>query len=289
SRTSCDICCKDDACVNQITSKLMAQAPVICPSHCTVKHASDCCNDVNVCKDDQFCELKVNRHRIVEGHCKDNDNNLQCKLNLVSHPCPPDVMSHLVNQDCTIDCCTDNSCVAGHFGGVYTNAVGNTVLPPISTTTVATTPAPTTTTTTPATTTVTTLATTVAPYNVYAHLQQECRDHLEPGICNDLKETQDLCKQNGTGLHLDLCPETCSVCQAMKEANCHDTVLDGECAKLMAEKDICNGPFARYTCPVSCGLCDVLVEEKLVAILAAKTNSLSLSPDSASGLQDTLG
>ena len=110
-----------------------------------------------------------------EGHCKDNDNNLQCKLNLVSHPCPPDVMSHLVNQDCTIDCCTDNSCVARHFGGVYTNAVGNTVLPPISTTTVATTPAPTTTTTTPATTTVTTLATTVAPYNVYAHLQQECR------------------------------------------------------------------------------------------------------------------
>ena len=63
---------------------------------------------------------------------------------------------------------------------------------------------------------------------------------MEPGICNDLKDTQDLCKQSGPGLHLDLCPETCGVCQAVKEANCHDTVLDGECAKLMAEKDICN-------------------------------------------------
>ncbi|GFR70950.1 hypothetical protein ElyMa_003799700 [Elysia marginata] len=160
----------------------------------------------------------------------------RCKSHLADHECRADITSthtHIVWQDCTIDCCEDNNCVAKHFGGVYSNALGNTVLPPISTT-----PLPITDTTTISTTMA---ATTASPaFGIYSQLVQECRDHLEPGICTNLKDTQDLCKQNGTGLHLDLCPETCGVCQAIKEANCHDTVLDGECAQLMAQKDICS-------------------------------------------------
>ncbi|RUS76311.1 hypothetical protein EGW08_015935 [Elysia chlorotica] len=275
----CNACCKNDTCVDQITSQLMAQAPVICPTHCAYNHLDDCWQDVQVCQQDQFCQLKIAHHRI-EGQCKDTILKPSCDRELVTQGCTLSSLNVLLRSECTVGCCADNYCVGTLLGGVYANAVGNTVLPPISTTTV-TTPVPTTTTTTPAPTTTTTtpapttVATTIAPYNVYAHLQQECRDHLEPGICNDLKETQSLCKSNGTGLHLDICPETCGVCQAIKEANCHDTVLDGECAKLIADKDICNGPLARYTCPVSCGLCDILVEEKLAAIIASKSNTLA--------------
>ncbi|KAK3732487.1 hypothetical protein RRG08_030687 [Elysia crispata] len=229
---------------------------------------------------------------------------------------PPQQPAHLARP---IDCCTDNSCVARHFGGVsYTNAVGNTVL---------------------STgfhdhrgnkfgsnyydnnaskiTTVTTLATTVAPYSVYAHLQQECRGlHLEPGICNDLKETyKTYASRTALAFTLTFAPEMRSVCQAMKEANCHDTVLDGECAKLMAEKDISaisyrslhsslfitswlnilivvddcpvsGASCSLHTCPVSCGLRDALVEEKLVAIFDRKEQlPISNSRLQLSGLQ----
>ncbi|GFR97758.1 hypothetical protein ElyMa_002753400 [Elysia marginata] len=265
----CDMCCHDDTCVNQITSQLLQKAPVICPGQCSLSHPEACWNVVTVCGADQFCELKLGRRRNIIGHCRDEDDSRsRCLLSVLKNPCPAAMLtdpSLSVPNDCYIDCCTDNSCVGSHFGGVYSNGVGSAVLPPIFTSTVST-------------STVTTVATTMSPYNVYSKLVQECRDHLEPGVCNDLKATQDLCKENGSGLHVDLCPETCGVCQAIKEANCHDTVLDGECAQLMAEKDICSGALARYTCPATCGLCDILIEEKLVAILAAKSTKPPTQP-----------
>ncbi|GFN73866.1 hypothetical protein PoB_000037200 [Plakobranchus ocellatus] len=182
-----------------------------------------------------------------------------CTRAKAAQPCPADITgdhASLWTNDCVVDCCPDNHCVGLVFGGVYTNVETNTS------------PA------TPAPTSTTTAATTTrAPYSVYAQLEKECRDHLEPGACDSLKATQDLCQQNGTGLHIDLCPETCGVCQAIKEANCHDTVLDGECAQLIAEKDICHESIAVYTCAASCGLCDILVEQKLALILAGKLSS----------------
>ncbi|RUS71316.1 hypothetical protein EGW08_020924, partial [Elysia chlorotica] len=60
----CDACCKNDTCVDQITSGLMAQAPVICPNHCLGGHLDNCWDDVKLCGKDEFCELRVAHHRI---------------------------------------------------------------------------------------------------------------------------------------------------------------------------------------------------------------------------------
>ena len=112
------------------------------------------------------------------GSCQANTSQSRCLLNMLTKGCPKDVMTnlaHSVSEDCYIDCCTDNSCVGKHLGGVYSYITGSTGFPPDFATTTITT-APNTVTTTPVpTTATTTAATTVAPYNVYAHVVQECR------------------------------------------------------------------------------------------------------------------
>lgn len=77
---------------------------------------------------------------------------------------------------------------------------------------------------------------------------------MESGLCSTLKETDDVCHTK-----LQLCPETCGVCEVARDFDCHDTILNNGCENQFVPSGICKESMGKYACPASCGLCDVML------------------------------
>merc|ERR1711874_194089 len=168
-------------------------------------------------------------------------------MGMMNNPCTGLSLS---KTSCIQSCYSTDECLQKKgFGATTTTPKGRTTTPTPAVRTVTTT-----TTTTPPP------ATTTAPPSLYSRFKTNCSDQLEAGVCSILMTAEDVCHKQ---LSIDLCPETCGICQIVQTANCHDTILNNGCKSMYVDKGICGDTLAKYTCPDSCGLCDSMVSKKI--------------------------
>ncbi|XP_035828146.1 uncharacterized protein LOC106013033 [Aplysia californica] len=223
--------------------------PPFCPGRCKTSDLNACLLNGHKCSRQQYCHVTKDVYGDVFGVCKSNLLHTKCINDMMSAPCG----AHQHRISCVQSCCASDKCLQNHgFGATTTTQIPRTTTP---TAAMRTTPTP------PPTTT------SAPSQSLYARFKTSCKDQLEAGVCSVLKTAEDVCHKE---LSVDLCPETCGICQVITDANCHDTVLNNGCHDMYVSKGICGDPLAKYTCPASCGMCDSVVSKLIQDLIEGK-------------------
>ncbi|CAL1540783.1 unnamed protein product [Lymnaea stagnalis] len=141
----CELCCSSSACMNDISGLLLQEFPyqtanqgIFCPGSCPETDIATCVHTATYCHADQFCEVGIDDHLIVQGHCKNAHELQKCHDDLARHPCALTVGQPGHIAKCIWDCCQSKECLAAHFG-----AYMGTPAPQVLTLAPLATPAPT--------------------------------------------------------------------------------------------------------------------------------------------------
>jgi len=259
SHGHCRKCCDTTDCVSDLADLIKIEAAtspkLMCPGHCRENNLQDCMDSARQCQQGQFCQVTKDEHG-VKGECKDDHELHHCNDEMRHKDCASDTdehghprPDHGPGAKCYWDCCTTNACLNNHFASVMP-------------TTPATTPA---------------VTTTKPSGSLWDRLNNgQCKDQLAGTGCTDLMKTQDVCHDR---LALDICPDTCGICEALNGNVCEDTVLNNGCADLQQTSDVCSDKLAVFICPKTCNMCDELVNSIITSVIDGTSNATDVPPN----------
>ncbi|CAL1540784.1 unnamed protein product [Lymnaea stagnalis] len=128
SHERCELCCKTNACVTDISLVLQPQLGthtvdlgLFCPGQCSEIDLSTCVKTGTHCAAGQFCRVDVNALHAVQGQCLNNHEHQKCLDDQAKRWC---VNAVGTVSSCVLDCCETTSCLDAHFGAYMGNTIG---------------------------------------------------------------------------------------------------------------------------------------------------------------------